>query len=146
MKSTRGLDLTPTQLKALEDGRWEIWDGIRVRVPKIPKHQSEGKHLSDEKYWVGYNYLDLLELAKQTRNALLAVLAELHRLHFLAWDKKAPIVFSNSTLRSLGFSHHDKIRALQSLETTGWITVQWHKHKSPLVTIVRGFGFKGLGL
>jgi hypothetical protein len=93
-----------------------MWDGIRVRVPKIPKHQSEGKHVRDEKYWVGYNYLDLLELAKQTRSALLAVLAELHRLHFQAWNRKEPVRFGNSALRSLGFSHHEKIRALEALE------------------------------
>ena len=104
----------------------------------IEKGQLSG-HRSRKKYkWTRYDYREQLELAKLTRNALLAVLAELHRLHFLAWNKKAPIVFSSSSLRSFGFSHHDKIRALHSLEKAGWITVQWHKRKSPLVTIVRG--------
>ena len=79
-----------------------------------------------------------MELAKLTRNALLAVLAELHRLHFLAWNKKAPIKFGSSVLRSLGFSHNEKIRSLQALERAGWITVQWHKRESPLITVVRG--------
>jgi hypothetical protein len=79
-----------------------------------------------------------LELAKQTRSALLAVLAELHRLHFQAWNRKDPVRFGNSMLQSLGFSHHEKIRALEALEKAGWITVKWHKRKAPQVTIKRG--------
>jgi DNA-binding MarR family transcriptional regulator len=130
------LNLTPAQLEALKNGgRLEMWDGIPM---VIEKGQLSG-HRSRKKYkWTRYEYQEQLELAKLTRNALLAVLAELHRLHFLAWDKKAPIEFSSSVLRSLGFSHHDKIRALQSLEKAGWITVQRHKRKSPMITIVRG--------
>ena len=130
------LNLTPAQLEALRNGgRLEMWDGIPM---VIEKGQLSG-HRSRKKYkWTRYEYQEQLELAKLTRNALLAVLAELHRLHFLAWDKKAPIEFSSSVLRSLGFSHHDKIRSLQSLEKAGWITVRWHRCKSPRITIVRG--------
>jgi hypothetical protein len=88
--------------------------------------------------WAAYNYRELLELAKQTRNILLAVLAELHRLHFQAWKKKEPIEFGNSVIEPLGFNRHDKIRALRVLEKAGWISVQWHRRKLPKVTILKG--------
>jgi hypothetical protein len=138
----KNLNLTREQSEALKNGgRLEVWDGIPMVIEKILDHQSQKKYK-----WTQYEYQEQLKLAKLTRNALLVVLAELHRLYFQAWNKKVPIKFGSSTLRSLGFSHHEKIRALKALERAGWITVQWHKHKSPLVTIMRGFGFKGLGL
>ena len=105
----------------------------------IEKSQPSGRQSREKYKWTRYDYRDQLELAKLTRNALLAVLAELHRLYFLAWNKKASIKFGSSALRSLGFSHHEKIRALQALEKAGWITVQWHKCRAPLIIIVRGF-------
>lgn len=89
--------------------------------------------------WVGFSHKELLELARQTRNPLLAVLAELACLHYRAWDKSRPIPYSNSGFQNLGFSHHDKIRALKNLANAGWVSVQWRKNRSPLVTILRGF-------
>jgi hypothetical protein len=132
----KNLNLTREQSEALKNGgRLELWDGIPIVIEKT---QFSGGRSGEKYKWTRYDYQEQLKLAKLTRNALLAVLAELHRLHFRAWDKKAPIVFSNSALRSLGFSHHDKIRTLQSLEKAGWITVRWHRCKSPRITIVRG--------
>jgi hypothetical protein len=133
------LNLTPAQLEALKNGgRLEMWDGIPMVIEKgqLLDRQSRKKYK-----WTRYEYQEQLELAKLTRDALLAVLAELHRLHFLAWNKKAPIKFGNSVLRFLGFNHHDKIRALQALEKAGWITVQWHRRKCPQITIVRGLPY-----
>jgi hypothetical protein len=89
--------------------------------------------------WTSYSYEKQLDLAKSSRIPLLAVLAELHRLHFQARNKKAPIELGNSRLRTLGFSHHDKKRALHILERAGWITVKWNKLRTPQVTIVSGF-------
>jgi hypothetical protein len=89
--------------------------------------------------WVAFHYVGQLELARQTRNALMAVQAELFRLHYEAWDKSKPIKFSNHVLRELGFNRHDKIRALKILETAGWIRIKWRERKSPLVTLVAGF-------
>jgi hypothetical protein len=80
-----------------------------------------------------------LELAKSSRNVLLAVQAELFHLHFKSWVKTAPIALGNSVVQSLGFHPTDKIRALKDLEIAGWITVQWRKRQSPLVMIVKGF-------
>jgi hypothetical protein len=140
-------NLNPTQFEKLKDalrrgGRLEVWsqDGKEypMVISKIPDHRISN-HQTPEKYkWTGYDYREQLKLAKQTRNALLAVLAELHRLHFQAWNKKEPVRFGNSALRSLGFSHHEKIRALEALEKADWITVKWHKRKAPQVTIKRG--------
>jgi hypothetical protein len=128
------LNLRPDQLEALKNGgSLQMWDDIPMVIekPQVSDHQNRKKYK-----WTQYDYREQLELAKLTRNALLAVLAELHRLHFIAWGKKAPIRFGTSVLRSLGFSRHDKIRALRTLEKAGWITVQWHKCKSPDVTRV----------
>jgi hypothetical protein len=108
---------------------------ITEEEEKIPKPLRADRKCK----WVQYSYVDQMRLARQSRNALLAVQAELFRLHFLAWNKKEPIEFNNSMIRSLGFSHHDKHDALRALETAGWITVQWRSRKSPLVTILRGF-------
>jgi len=142
-------NLDQTQLEKLKEalkrgGRLEVWfkDGKEypMVVSKIPDRRSRiSNHQSPEKYkWTLYEYREQLKLAKQTRNALLAVLAELHRLYFQAWNRKDPVKFGNSTLRSLGFNHHDKIRALQALKKAGWIAVKWHKRKSPQITIKRG--------
>jgi hypothetical protein len=136
------LNLSPEQQQTLADGgRLEMWDDpksgnkIPMAIEKLPIRPGREKYK-----WVQYNYQEQMKLAKLARNALLAVQAELHRLHFQAWDKKAPIEFGNATLQSLGFSHHDKIRALQILEKAGWITVQWHKRRSPRITITKGLG------
>ena len=88
---------------------------------------------------MAFQYKEQLELARQTRNVLMAVMAELHRQWFKAWDKKAAVVLGNITLQSLGFDHHNKIRALKALEAAGWISVRWRKCQSPLVTILKGF-------
>jgi hypothetical protein len=108
-------------------------------VEFTPENQARVRGYYPGFEWVAYRYSEQLELARQTRNALLAVQAELFRLHFQAWGKKTSFVFGNTKLRSLGFSHHEKIRALKVLEAAGWISVQWRKGRSPLVTIVKGF-------
>jgi len=131
------ITLSPEQEEAFKNGgRLEMWDGIPVVIEALPV--PEGKTQKKHK-WVGYTYKEQLELARQTRIPLLVVQAELHRLHFQAWDKKARVEFNNSVLSSLGFSHHDKRRALKALENAKWITVQWRKRKPPLVTILKGF-------
>ena len=113
----KALNLTQKQLKLLKNGgSLQLWDHPETgeKVPMVvPKIQFPGRQSSETYEWTRYDYQEQLELAKQTRIALLAVLAELHRLHFAARDKKAPIEFSSVTLRSLGFSTHDKIRSLR---------------------------------
>src|SRR5260370_17679095 len=106
----------PANVKASKSGgRLKMGEGIRM-VSKPPMKLS-GRRSQEKKYkWTRYEYQEQLELAKLTRNALLAVLAELHRLHFLAWDKKAPIGFGTSILRSLGFNAHDNTQSLQPLQ------------------------------
>jgi hypothetical protein len=140
--NVENLNLSPEQQQTLAaGGHLEMWDDPKSgkKIPMVIEKPQLSDRQSQKKYkWVQYDYQELMKLAKLSRNALLAVLAELHRLHFVAWNKKAPIKFGNSALRSLGFSHHEKIRALQALERAGWLTVQWHKRKSPLVTIMRG--------
>jgi hypothetical protein len=140
--NVENLNLSPEQQQTLAaGGHLEMWDDPKSgkKIPMVIEKLQLSDRQSQKKYkWTSYDYREQLELAKVTRIALLAVLAELHRLHFEAWDKKAPIKLNNSILRSLGFNHHDKIRSLQVLERAGWITVQWHRRESPLVTIVRG--------
>ena len=92
-----------------------------------------------DRIFVQYQYKAQLELARSSRNALLAVQAELYHLHFKSWDKTASIELGNAVFRVLGFSHADKIRALKELEKAGWIAVQWRDRKSPLVTLLKGF-------
>jgi len=83
-----------------------------------------------------------MKFAKATHNTLLAVRAELHRLHYLAKDKNAPIKFSSAKLELLGFTRWSKNRALKILEKEGWVSIEWGKTKAPLVTLLRGFYFK----
>jgi hypothetical protein len=134
MKENSHLNISPVFLEGLRKRGWSEERLEQIRTGKAFSAEQSRKKCK----WVICDYQKQLELAKQTRNALLAVQAELHRLYFDAWDKKAPIVFGSGVLRSLGFNHHDKIRALRALEKAGWITVQWHKRKSPQVTIIGG--------
>jgi hypothetical protein len=134
------LNLSPEQLEVLKTGgSLEMWDDHGRAVPMvIEKDSLAARSRKGKNKWTIYDYQRQLELANETRNALLATLAELYRLYFEAWDKKASIEFGSSALRSLGFSHHDKIRSLRALEKAGWIVVQWRNRKSPQIKIIRG--------
>jgi hypothetical protein len=129
-----------------ETGRWVPVENLlpNGRGPETPRNGTgcnpAGKRRSKTtRDWVQYHYEEQLELAKSSRNVLLAVQAELFHLHFKSWDKTTPITLGNSVVQSLGFHPTGKIRALKDLEKAGWITVQWRKRQSPLVTIVKGF-------
>jgi|SRR5580704_14165558 hypothetical protein len=100
-----------------------------------------------ESLFVQYPYDAQMALAKQTRNCLIAVQAELHRLYFQKWDKTEAIELGNCVLRSLGFDNKQKKRALEALETAEHIKVQWRGYQSPLITLT-DTGFRlisGLG-
>ena len=99
-----------------------------VRPVKRPKKTDEGE-------WAAYRYSDQMNLAHVSRNALIAVQAELYHLWFKAINKTKPVAISNVTLKAFGFHHSDKVRALKALEKAGMITVQWRGNKSPLVTL-----------
>ena len=75
--------------------------------------------------FVQFYYEEQLKLAKLTRNCLLAVLAELHHLHWKSWDKSNPIELENKVIQSLGFDNKQKKVALERLEAAGWIKVEW---------------------
>jgi hypothetical protein len=87
--------------------------------------------------WHRFYYLDLLNLAKASRNVLIAVLAELHHLHYKSFDKSKPVALGNTFLDALGFHRSCKNPALKQLEKAGWITVQWRARKPPLISFVR---------
>ena len=121
-----------------------MWNDPRSgdKIPMVIKELQPPIQSAGKKYkWAQYDYQELMKLAKLTRNRAFSRAGRIAPVAFLAWNKKAPIKFGNSAVRSLGFSHHDKTRALQALERAGWITVQWHKRKSPLVTIMRGLPY-----
>ena len=86
--------------------------------------------------WCKFDYNRQIELARQSRNAIIAVQTELYRLRFKAYDKAKPIPVGNQFLKSLGISHHAKIWALKKLEKVGIIEVDWRKNRTPLVTII----------
>jgi hypothetical protein len=114
--------------------RKEIWD------PKAHKHVPEKdapSKKSKEPEWARYYYTDMMNLAYTSRIPLIAVLAELHHLRFKSSDKEAPVALSNKAFKELGFSHHDKDRALQHLEEAGMAKVQRRAGKSPSVTLTR---------
>lgn len=97
--------------------------------------------------FVQYPYDAQLNLAKQTRNCLIAVQAELSRLHFRNWDKTQPIELGNAVFRSLGFDNKQKKKALEALETAKHIKVKWRENQSPLI-VLTDTGFRlisGLG-
>jgi hypothetical protein len=127
----------------------EIWDGVRVEIKYltwdhqhrkfVPKGDASYLRPENKCKWVQYHYEEQLELSKVCRNVLLAVQAELYRLHFRSFDRAKPVVLGNSVILALGFHRTDKVRALKELEKAGWITVQWRQRQSPLVTITKGF-------
>jgi len=97
--------------------------------------------MSEKCGWISFNYRKQLELARLSHCPLLAVQAELFRLHFRAWDKKAPVVLGNQMLHELGFDHHAKNRALRILEAAGWVRVEWRDKEAPRVVLLTGFRF-----
>jgi hypothetical protein len=88
-----------------------------------------------EPLFVQYPYDAQMNLAKEARNCLIAVQAELYRLYFQNWDKTQPIELGNSVFRSLGFDNKQKKRALEALETAKHIKVQWRGNRSPLIVL-----------
>ena len=146
------LQITPEQLasrqaKQKKDSTVEIWGGVPVEITHfiwdqrlqkfVPKGEVPSRSPKIQDEWHRFSYLDLLTLAKASRNVLIAVLAELHHLHYQSFDKSKPVVLGNTFLQALGFHRSSKNLALKELEKAGWITVEWRTRKSPLITFVR---------
>jgi hypothetical protein len=119
------LDLAPEQVASL------LAKQSDKAAPPVKRRQRK----TDEGEWAAYRYSDQMNLAHVSRNALIAVQAELYHLWFKAINKTKPVAISNVTLKAFGFHHSDKVRALKALEKAGMITVQWRGNKSPLVTL-----------
>jgi hypothetical protein len=58
----------------------------------------------NESLFVLYPYDAQMNLAKQTRNCLIAVQAELYRLYLQKWDKTQPIELGNRIFQSFNLS------------------------------------------
>jgi hypothetical protein len=113
------------------------WDRNLKTHVEVPLEEAAAFGKNGRRFlWVGFHYKELMTLASIARNPLLAVLAELYRLHFRAWDKREPIVFNCS---SLGLSRWSVMRALKVLERQGWISIQLSKGHSARVKIIKGF-------
>jgi hypothetical protein len=98
---------------------------------------SKPSKIEDE--WHRYYYEEQLVLAKFSRNALIAVQAELHHLRYQSFDKNKPVALGNTLLKALGFHRNCKADALKGMEKAGLISVEWRKGKPPLVTFTRRF-------
>jgi hypothetical protein len=96
---------------------------------------------ANEPPFVQFFYAKQLELANRTRNCLMAVQAEIFHLYFKQWKKTEPIELGNKVLQSLGFDNKQKKKALEDLESAGWIEIEWRKNRSPLITLLAP-GFK----
>ena len=87
--------------------------------------------------WCKFDYENQLELARKLRVPAIAVQAELYRQWYKlpGNDKSRPIALGNKIFRKLGFSHHDKFRALKHLEEMGFIEFAKRDHQTPSVVI-----------
>ena len=82
-------------------------------------------------------YEQTLVVAGQTKSALLAVLLEL--AHQMFKTRRNSIRLTNTAFRSVGISHHAKLRALRQLAALGLVEVAWQgSRRSPMVTILWG--------
>jgi hypothetical protein len=113
---------------------WDPKLKTHVEIP-IEEHPMFKKKNDDPGLWVAFYHKETIALAKQTRNVLLAVMTELHRLYFRAWDKREPIVFNHS---KLGLDPDAVLRALKSLEKAKWISVERKRGQYPRVTVHGG--------
>jgi len=79
--------------------------------------------------WCKFDYNRQLELARQTRDPLVAVQAELFRLWFRLsqTDKSRSIELGNEVFAKLGFDRRQKCAALERLEKAGFVKVNWRK-------------------
>jgi hypothetical protein len=102
---------------------------IRAKEEKLSSKRSRP-------IWCKFDYEGQLELARKSRIAGYAVQAELYRLWFKSYNKSQPIALGNAVFGKLGFNRHRRIQALKDLENAGFVTVQWRKRKSPLVTVI----------
>jgi len=117
------------------------WDSRLKKHVEIPWEPDKFRRKLNNigHFWVAFDYKKLMELARVTRSPLLAVLAELYRLYFQAWNKGKPIVFNCS---AIGFERRAVMRALRILEKQGWISVERQATKAARVTLLKGFHFK----
>ncbi len=114
----------------------DAWRAGQIGLEKNGKEI--GRTTSSQHIWCAFKYQQQLKLAQETRCAVIAVQAELYRLWFKAYERRAkPIALGNQVFKSLGFSHHDKKRALEILEAIGSIKVEWRGRQTPLVTIFK---------
>jgi hypothetical protein len=132
------LQITPEQLPVLQakpekDSTKEIWDGVPVVITKVsPLRRAKQKKFKLEFYQFPKEVID--QIVKTTGNAQLAVLARIHELWFLNFQRN-PVELSSASFKSLGISRTRKMRALGALEKSGQIAVQMRKNRSPLVTL-----------
>ena len=117
------LRMTPEQMAAWQAGQTTTTKPTNTAKPKKP-------------VWCKFDYTNQMKLAKESRNSLIAVQAELYRLWFKLNDKTRPIILRNKTFEKLGFHPSDKIRALKMLERAGFVRVEWRQRKSALVTVL----------
>ena len=87
--------------------------------------------------WCKFDYENQLELARKLRVPAIAVQAELYRQWYKlpGNDKSRPIALGNKIFRKLGFSHHDKFRALKHLEEMGFIEIAKRDRQTPSVVV-----------
>ena len=100
----------------------------------VPEPEVEQAKRQEE--WFKCYYTKQMWLADLSRNALIAVQAELHHQLYKSRDKTQPVQLGNQALRKLGFTHHDKKRALERLEEAKLVKVQWRGSKAPLVHVL----------
>jgi hypothetical protein len=82
----------------------------------VSKGETPSRSPKTQYEWHRFYYLDLLTLAKASRNVLIAVLAELHHLHYKSFDKSKPVALGNTFLEALGFHRSCKNPALKQLK------------------------------
>ena len=121
----------PTNLRLSEEEirRWQEARQSTIRNSKQPQKPKQ--------LWCKFDYENQLGLARIFRVPVIALQAELYRLWFKLPnnEKYRPIELGNSVFRKLGFSHHDKFRALKHLEEMGWVKIANRNGQTPSVVV-----------
>ena len=121
----------PANLQYSEDEmrRWQEARQSAIRDSKQPR--------KPKRLWCKFDYENQLELARKIRVPTIAVQAELYRQWYKlpGNDKSRPIALGNKIFRKLGFSHHDKFRALKHLEEMGSIEIVKRDRQTPSVVV-----------
>lgn len=112
-----------------------LFDPKRLSLPGAPRNQKAPRHRLGEKFLLGPIPWDWLSVAAGLPGRALHVGIALWFLSGIK-GRVATVALSNTVLCDLGVNRHAAYRGLAALEAAGLVSVERHRGRNSIVTIL----------